>query len=186
MSSENPYSTPEASVEVEAEEYYQPKFFSVSGRIGRLRYLAYVSAMYLLIFTLMVPIMGSSALLGSGQAETVTGITGILVILAYIIITVFTIVCMKRRLNDLNKTGMLALLVFVPLANFLLAIYIIFFRGSEGPNRYGPAPTANSMGVKALGLLLPIIAIVGILAAIAIPAYQGYVEKAQQAQMQSQ
>ena len=42
MSEQNPYSTPGAALDTEQDQYYQPKIISFSGRIGRLRYLAYV------------------------------------------------------------------------------------------------------------------------------------------------
>ncbi len=47
-----------------------------------------------------------------------------------------------RRLHDLNRNGWFWLLCFVPLVNFFLGIYLFFFRGTEGENRYGPDPLA--------------------------------------------
>ncbi|MFP6396434.1 hypothetical protein VST24_27535, partial [Pseudomonas aeruginosa] len=47
-----------------------------------------------------------------------------------------------------------------------------------GANRYGPPPPANSTGVKVLASLIILLPIVGIIAAIALPSYQGYLERA--------
>lgn len=47
-----------------------------------------------------------------------------------------------RRLHDLNRNGWFWLLCFIPLVNFFLGIYLLFFRGTEGENRYGPDPLA--------------------------------------------
>jgi len=87
-----------------------------------------------------------------------------------------------RRLNDMNKSGWWIIINFIPYINLLMAIYLIFFPGTDGSNNYGPAPAPNTTGVKILGLLFPVLAIVGILAAILIPAYQGYQMKAEQEQ----
>ena len=45
-----------------------------------------------------------------------------------------------RRLHDLDKSGWWMLLLFVPLVNILFYIYILFFKGTEGPNQYGEDP----------------------------------------------
>jgi hypothetical protein len=45
----NPYAKPNAAVAEAAEEYQEVKVFSTSGRIGRVRYIAYAMGMYFLI-----------------------------------------------------------------------------------------------------------------------------------------
>jgi hypothetical protein len=69
-------------------------------------------------------------------------------------------------------------LLIVPLAP--LAFWIA--RGSDGPNRFGNPPPPNSTGAVMLALILPLVFVVGILAAIAVPAYHDYVKRAQAAQ----
>jgi amino acid transporter len=97
----------------------------------------------------------------------------------YIAMIVMSVMIAKRRLNDLNRSGWWFLLFIVPLINFVMAIYVIFFPGTEGSNNFGPAPERNSLGVKFLALMVPVVFIgVGILAAIAIPQYQDYVMRA--------
>jgi hypothetical protein len=58
----------------------------------------------------------------------------------------------------------------------------LFKSGTPGSNRFGAPPPPNTTGVKVLACIAPAIAIIGILAAIAIPAYQDYVTRAQEAQ----
>jgi Tfp pilus assembly protein PilE len=53
--------------------------------------------------------------------------------------------------------------------------------GVQGPNRFGNPPPPNTLGAILLALVLPLIAIIGIIAAIAIPAYMDYVERAREA-----
>ena len=47
-----------------------------------------------------------------------------------------------RRLHDLGRSGWWVLLLFVPLVNIAMLIYIGFFKGTEGPNDYGDAAPA--------------------------------------------
>ncbi|WP_428610045.1 DUF805 domain-containing protein [Sedimenticola sp.] len=173
MEETNPYQTPTAAVESIDTYTYQPRIFAVSGRIGRLRYLAYGTGLMLLsniLITLLSTVTVSSDALVNGMP--------ILLILIYLFLFATSIVYTKRRLNDLNHTGLLSVLFIVPVGNILLALYLIFARGTHGPNRYGPEPCPNPAGVKILGLLMPILMVSGILAAIAIPAYQDYVQRA--------
>ncbi|MES9844065.1 MAG: DUF805 domain-containing protein [Candidatus Sedimenticola sp. PURPLELP] len=180
MSIDNPYTTPEAIVDTANDEKYQPKIFSVAGRIGRLRYLAYSTATNLLLMLLMILLSGGTAFIEGGQDQA----AGLLGVLFYVATVAFAVIFTVRRLNDLDRSGWFCLLWFVPFINLLFAIYLIFFAGSTATNRYGPAPVENPLWVKILGLLLPIIMIVGILAAITIPAYQAYLEEARMMQGQ--
>ncbi|HEY8568577.1 MAG TPA: hypothetical protein VIL80_05325, partial [Microbulbifer sp.] len=69
-----------------------------------------------------------------------------------------------------------------PLLNLMLLIYLVFFPGNSAANRFGPRVSRNSTGVIVAFLLSIVlgVAYIGMMAAIAIPAYQQYVERAQQ------
>ena len=45
-----------------------------------------------------------------------------------------------RRLHDLNRPTWWCIGVFIPLINLAMAIYLLFFKGTDGPNDYGPDP----------------------------------------------
>jgi uncharacterized membrane protein YhaH (DUF805 family) len=83
-----------------------------------------------------------------------------------------------QRCHDFNTSGWLALLMVVPLANLIF----FFIPGSDGPNRFGAPTPPNSVGVLIAAWLIPVFFVVGILAAITIPAYQDYAKRAGQAQ----
>ena len=51
---------------------------------------------------------------------------------------------MKRRLNDLDKSGWWQLLYLVPIVNILFALYLLFWPGTKGSNNYGLQPAKNS------------------------------------------
>ena len=177
----NAYQTPGASVLNEVvDATYQPNVFSFHGRIGRLRYLGYCFAATLVGYLLLVP---GGLLLAAGEGKPLLqGVGALLVGVAYIGMIALTWGYMVRRLNDLDRTGWLSLLMLVPLLNLILALYLIFARGNDGANRYGPAPVANPPGMFLVALILPAIFVIGILAAVSIPAYQDYVKRASEAQ----
>ena len=53
-----------------------------------------------------------------------------------------------KRLHDLNKTGWLYLLFFIPLVNIGMLIWVGFFKGTNGPNQYGPDPITEKVTLK--------------------------------------
>ena len=190
MIDQNPYISPEAPLEAAQLGEYQPTIFTFSGRIGRLRYLAYGSGITLIfvgLYVVTVAIIVALGALGAVSPEAGLPITLVVVMSVFYIATFFfSIMFGKRRLNDLNRSGWWVLLFIIPVLNLLLAIYLIFFSGNKEPNYYGPPPVENSLVVKILGLFLPLsfLVLIGIFAAIAIPQYQYYMDQAAKAQTQ--
>lgn len=179
MEAVNPYESPKSNPATFSDQTYQPKFLAINGRIGRLRYLAYgmiATALTVVVLgilsAIMIPMFASS-----GMSETMMIV---MVAVLYLPLIVFSIIFMKRRLNDLDKSGWWQLLAYIPLIGIIFALYILFWPGTKGSNGYGQQPAKNSPMLIIAGLVLPII-LVGILAAIAVPAYQDYVLRAQQA-----
>jgi len=169
MSDANPYSAPDAALDTGQDVLYQPKIFSFSGRIGRMRYLAYGIGLNILLMAVMIPLGGMTATIGGEAGMSMLGM--VMVGLFYIATIAISIMFAKRRLNDLNRSGWWFLLFLVPIVNLLIAIYMVFFPGSDGDNKFGPAPTSNSVGVLILGWMMPVFFIVGIGAAILLPQF---------------
>ena len=162
--STNPYAAPKAAVsDVEEVEFQEVRFWSASGRIGRLRYLAFTTGAFILA--------GAAIGLAAAVSDTLGGLVAIV---AYIAATVFSILAMIQRSHDMDWSGWTVLLSIIPFVGLIW----IFKSGTEGANTYGGPPPPNTTGIKVLGLLLPAIALVGILAAIAIPAYVEYQNRA--------
>ena len=166
---ENPYSAPDADLQQGQTELYEPKVFSFSGRIGRLRYLAYYMGMYLLAMAAMIP-LGAIGMV-AGATDNPSAIAMVTTGVLYIVLVVAGVAFAKRRFNDLNRSGWWVLTFVVPIVNLLATIYVLFFPGTDGDNDFGPAPTANPLGVKILALSMPVIALIGILAAVLIPMF---------------
>jgi len=161
-----PTSVPLAEEDFTHTSYNTSNWYSLNGRIGRIQLLAF-GVIWGLITTLLY-IIGT--LLGS-----VLGPGAISLILA--IISIFTlpaaiysyILLPRRRLHDIGKSGWWLLLLIVPLVNILLLLYMYFARGDDGVNAYGLPPAPYTQTEFWLALLLPILAVLGILAAILMP-----------------
>jgi uncharacterized membrane protein YhaH (DUF805 family) len=172
MSSVNPFEPPRAVVEdvrSEPVEFQPVKVWSARGRVGRLRYLAYFMA-------------GS---LVAGMAEGImmklVGPDGhwIALLLVYIPFVVLWILTTIQRSHDMNWSGWTWLLTIIP---FVALIWVVG-KGTEGENEYGAPPPPNTWGVKLLAFLFPLAFVLGILAAVSLPAYQDYVKRSKAAEM---
>ncbi|MBC7602226.1 MAG: DUF805 domain-containing protein [Ramlibacter sp.] len=178
MNAVNPYAPPKAHVsDVEDSSEggtERVRFFTFRGRIGRLRYVAYLFGGYL-VSMFVGGIFGAIAgFAGHGEmAGTLGGIASIPMLIYAVFITI-------QRSHDMNWSGWSWLWTIVP-----FAVFIWFFkRGTQGRNRFGLPTPPNTVGVHILAWTLPAIFVLGILAAIAIPAYSAYVQRAKASQVQ--
>lgn len=170
----NIYSPPSADVSNIAvdDATYEPKVFSLTGRIGRLRMLAFSFS------------LGMLAMIGAIVVAVLGGVLGspilamILLALVFIPMMVLSIGFSVRRLNDLNHSGWWVLISFVPFVGILYGLYLLFAPGTRGSNEYGPAPSPNPTWVKVCAFILPAVFIVGVIAAMSSGAYQSYLERA--------
>ena len=182
----NPYTAPEGELlSTNDTDYGVVRFFSPSCRINRIRYLAH-SFLVGILFTVLIGIAAGLAAAGAddGQAMGVVGM--VMLALAYIAYIACFWIIMIQRCHDLDKSGFFSLLMLVPLANIFVGFYFLFAPGTRGENRYGKRPPPNSIWHIVLALVLPVTAILGIVAAVSLPAYQGYVERANQAATQQE
>jgi uncharacterized membrane protein YhaH (DUF805 family) len=150
------------------------KLFSAKGRIGRLRYLAYSTGAWLIY---SAGTTGALLALGANNTIAVT-----FNIAAFVVLLWFGFVTNIKRCHDLGISGWWSIASILPIVTLIWA----FKGGDDGGNLFGPKPPPNTWGVRILGLLLPVVMIIGIVAAIAIPAYKTYSDKARAAQAAQQ
>lgn len=175
----NPYQTPEGQLTDDDQAYGEIKFFSPGSRINRLRYWAHGMLLALAFY----PFMGIGLALTLG----VSPIAGSVVLfVSYIFLIAGSFIIMIQRLHDLNKSGWMSLLALVPLANIYLIVLLIFFKGTPGRNDYGLQTPPNKTWHWVLALIMPIVAVIGIVAAIALPAYQDFQARTKAAQSSQQ
>lgn len=117
------------------EAVFKELFFTSAGRLNRKSYiyrnffLSFVLNIIRIILAVLAAYIDALELLFTGLLY-VSGIFGF----------VAGIMMLARRLHDLDKSGWWMLLLCVPLVNILFYIYILFFKGTEGPNQYGDDP----------------------------------------------
>jgi uncharacterized membrane protein YhaH (DUF805 family) len=61
-------------------------------------------------------------------------------IVAFILMTITSLILARGRLQDTNRNGSMALLLLIPLVNLVVMIPLIFRDGTIGPNKYGWDP----------------------------------------------
>lgn len=159
----NPYQAPAANV-ADAGELTQPvNVFSVSGRIGRARYIAYGIGFYFLFGAI------------GGLLAAVLGPAGMAVwALAWLALMIIAFMLTIQRCHDFNMSGWLSLAMLIPLVNLMF----LFIPGTDGPNRFGAPTPPNSVGVLIAAWFFPALVVIGIVAAVALPAYQDYQKRA--------
>lgn len=181
MSEINQYQSPQSQVDSpETHEYSKPKIFGVSGRLGRIRYLAY-SFTFLFLWVTLMGIVMAIAIPVFAKGPGNEGVMIAVMAVYYLGIFTYSFMVTIQRCHDFNVTGWLSLILFIPFAGLIFW----FIPGTKGPNNFGNPPPPNHAGVVIGGLLLPFV-LVGVMAAIAIPAYKGYMEQAKHAEQESQ
>jgi uncharacterized membrane protein YhaH (DUF805 family) len=164
---DSPYAPPQADVAERVPEYALLKPFSIEGRIGRLRFLAW--SMVLSLVTIAV--VGVFALIALALVST-DSTAGLIVggILAFVLCVVFliaTILISVQRLHDVGWSGWLWLLNLVPFVGSFFPLLLVVLPGAGVANRYGAPPPPNSTAVKVLSslwLVLIALMIVGAMA----------------------
>lgn len=117
------------------EAVFKELIFTSAGRLNRKSYI------YRSIFlSLVLGIIQLILELATAAIEALELLFAVMILVLCIFGFVASIMMLARRLHDLDKSGWWMLLLFVPLVNILLYIYILFFKGTEGPNQYGEDP----------------------------------------------
>lgn len=172
----NPYAAPQTVSHVDAHEYGEVKIFSARGRLGRVRYIGYTIAFSFLILLIGSFIVGILvALIRPKDVSAMMTIS----LLPYVLVYAIQIWLTIQRCHDFNFSGWLSVLIIIPLAGFVFW----FIPGTDGPNRWGNKTPPNTTTNIVMALVVPVVAValIGILAAIAIPQYQTYAKRAAEA-----
>jgi uncharacterized membrane protein YhaH (DUF805 family) len=170
----NPYAPPTARVQdIHDDSQTQPiKLWSAQGRMGRLRWVAWS---VLGSFAIM-PVAFVGGLLGAASGSE--SATYVLLGAAYIAYAVFYSLLTIQRCHDLDWSGWVSLIVLIP----LVGLVFMFMAGTPGRNRFGAPPPPNPRGMAWIIAIPVLLFVIGIVAAIALPAYQDYTTRARATQ----
>ncbi|HEY0289640.1 MAG TPA: DUF805 domain-containing protein [Pseudomonas sp.] len=149
----SPYAPPRAAVTYDRAEIGELKVFTVQGRIGRLRYLAWSMVLMfvaLIMFALCMSIMSMSLIAG--------GLFGAVIFVVFLVVS---IQIGAQRLHDAGWSAWLLLLNLVPFVGSFFPFLMIAVPGNTGPNQYGAPQPPNTKAVKILAALwLPAMVII--------------------------
>lgn len=161
------------------EGFNNRRFFDWHGRVSRVQFLAYSTfnalIALMLVALLFVMIGGFQGMVNASSEQLPMSLLGAssvgVAILLYLQLAVS-----KRRFNDLNKTGWLALLMLVPGVNILVYLYLLAVEGTAGANYYGlPARPATQLKTVLMVLIpLLVISLIGLLTQVVVPNYHSY------------
>lgn len=161
------------------EGFNNRRFFDWHGRVSRVQFLAYSTfnalIALMLVALLFVMIGGFKGMVNASSEQLPMSLLGAssvgVAVLFYLQLAVS-----KRRFNDLNKTGWLALLMLVPGVNVLVYLYLLAVEGTAGANYYGlPARPATQLKTVLMVLIpLLVMSLIGLLTQVVVPSYHSY------------
>lgn len=110
------------------------KLFSMEGRIGRQHYFFITLAVVVVTYFIAFVVGFAAGITGAG--EEIATVLGFLIGVGGAVVQAFLVV---KRLHDLGKPGWHYWLFYIPLYNIYLGLVLLFTRGDESTNEYGPA-----------------------------------------------
>ncbi len=120
--------------------------FSIHGRFNRMSYLGGYGLIYLITivgYFILASFLGSfqlsSNLFNFEFYSSLSGLSALVVWAFWLFLIYLNVVLVVRRLHDLNKSGWMGLLLFIPVVQFFFMIYLLLASGTAGPNQYGPS-----------------------------------------------
>ena len=122
-----------AGPKYEPDKDLKSMFLCYDNRLNRKRYLFRGLALGAAV-SIITKLIGIIAV--SMQSSAIASLGTIISVAA----AIPSFMLMIRRLHDLNRPTWWCIGVFVPLVNLVLGIYLLFFKGTDGPNDYGPDP----------------------------------------------
>lgn len=124
--------------------------FSCSGRINRQRYwIGFLQIIAFMILPLMLLFAVSGAMevtaavnndTSSAPGTLFKAIATIITIIIFGLMVYSSLALRIKRLHDMNSSGWLCLLTFIPLVGIIFTIVIGCIEGTVGANKYGADP----------------------------------------------
>ena len=121
------------------------EIFQWEGRYNRARY--FWTSFSISICAGILSYILESILIGSSTdsytISSMSSMISLIINLLSVILLAFQII---KRLHDLNRPGTHYWMLLIPLYNIYLSLVLLFQKGTEGPNMYGPDPLAVGFG----------------------------------------
>ena len=151
-------STPLSSTHIRPSSWEHP--LSAQGRLNRLSYIANWGLLHILYGLSLILLNLSFDTLQPQALDIEQNVSSFAVVeLSSFVLTALYLysifILIIRRLHDLNKSGWMSLLLFIPLINLVVLVWLIFAQGCSRTNRFGhPRASTNVERFLLIGLLL--------------------------------
>lgn len=122
-----------AGAKYEPDTDLQSMYLRYDNRLNRKRYILRSLA----LLAVVIVISGLIGFLATALKIRSLSILGTIISFASAIPSFMLVI---RRLHDLNRPAWWCIGCLIPLVNGILGIYLLFFKGTDGPNQYGPDP----------------------------------------------
>lgn len=152
----NVYAAPNASLSTIEAPGTGTRILAWNGRIGRVRWIVYTSVMWYL-----VSIVGAMITELAWPASK-TLIVSLPTLIGIVMMAVLAPIS-RRRLQDMGLGWPSLVLAVIPFLNLYFFFLMVFKRGDEGDNAYGPVPSPNNLPLKLAAAILPSIAVIAAL-----------------------
>lgn len=119
-------------------ETFKEMFLTTKGRLNRKPYI-----LRGILLGILSSVLSNVMEVMSESDSLVMNLLTLVLFAAIIALCVLSVMLVIRRWHDLGKSGWFTLLLFVPLANLFVGIYLWVKKGDEGPNQYGEDPLAQ-------------------------------------------
>ena len=111
----------------------QSMYLRYDNRLNRKRYILRALALWAAVVVISILI----GFIASALKVRALSMLGTIISIASAIPSFMLVI---RRLHDLDRPTWWCIGCIIPIVNFALAVYLLFFKGTDGPNQYGPDP----------------------------------------------
>lgn len=111
------------------------EIFTIKGRLNRKKFILYwvLASIFPLILMILSYSLEEAFSLSQSVVGLIVGISILVGVMAHICLAI-------RRLHDIERHGAMVIALFLPILNIILYLYLLFIKGTEGYNYYGPDP----------------------------------------------
>ena len=112
-----------------------------TGRMNRLEYFLGFLLLLLPFFLIGILILVISLLVSNSSKDTIAGNGAVIYLIIFCLGYFVSIISVHiRRWHDLDKSGFLTFLLFIPVINIIAALILLFMPGDNTSNKFGDKP----------------------------------------------
>lgn len=118
---------------------------TVEGRWNRKKFWLYpLTFLIPIVLLILITVAGISIMWDAYKESTFNTILSLISFPYFLLIFYVSIAAYIKRFHDLNRSGWWILLMMIPIIGWGFQIYAAFFKGTQGPNRFGPDPLGGT------------------------------------------